>query len=56
MRLLVPRSDVQNVWECYKKSQRRFNSFENQWDLAVAFDPSVPTIEPYKASDDSDEE
>jgi hypothetical protein len=56
MRLLVPRGDVENIWECYKESQRRFNSFENQWDLAAAFDPSTSTIDPYAYSDDSDEE
>ncbi len=41
----VPRGEVQNFWEDFTNSQRRFNSFENEWDLCVEFDPAAHTDE-----------
>jgi len=41
----VPRGEVQNFWEDFTNSQRRFNSFENEWDLCIEFDPAARTDE-----------
>src|SRR5882724_12638695 len=44
----VPRGEVNNFWEDFTHSQKKFNSFENKWDLCVEFDPKARTQEDIK--------
>ena len=39
----VPRGEVNNFWDEFTDSQKRFNSFENEWDLCEEFDPKAQT-------------
>lgn len=39
IRTKVERSILADTWEDYSTSQRRFNSFDNEWDLCTFFDP-----------------
>src|SRR5882724_9446037 len=41
----VPQGEVNNFWEDFTNSQKKFNSFENKWDLCVEFDPKARTQE-----------
>src|SRR5882724_6570169 len=44
----VPWGEVKNFWEDFTNSQKKFNSFENEWDLCVKFDPKARTQEDIK--------
>ena len=37
----VPRGEVNKIWEDFTDSQKKFNIFENEWDLCVEFDPKT---------------
>lgn len=41
MRQRLFRAAVEDHWGSYTDSQRRFNSFDNEWDLAIQFDPDA---------------
>jgi hypothetical protein len=41
MRTYLVRSAVEDCWDSYTNSQRRFDSFYNEWDLAIEFDPDA---------------
>ena len=41
MRTHVIKAAVEDHWGDYTPSQRRYNSFFNEWDLAIQFDPGV---------------
>jgi hypothetical protein len=43
---------VESIWCDYKDSHRRYNSWENEWDISETFDPSA-LIEAY-AEDEED--
>lgn len=47
------RAEVEDEWDDYSKSQRRYNSFTNEWDLAKEFDPEgVPSESDYESDDE----
>ncbi|KAG5222644.1 hypothetical protein IMY05_C2442000300 [Salix suchowensis] len=37
----VGRREVGDIWSSFSESQRRYNSFRNEWDLCVDFDPAA---------------
>ena len=39
LRVTVGRRDVENIWACYSKDQRRFDSIHNEWDLCGFLGP-----------------
>jgi len=41
LHMRVPQGEVNNFWEDFTDSQKKFNSFENEWDLCVEFDPKA---------------
>src|SRR5882724_6978676 len=45
LRTRVPQGEVNNFWEDFTDSQKKFNSFENKWDLCVEFDTKARTQE-----------
>jgi hypothetical protein len=49
MRTYLVRSAVEDRWGCFANSQRRYDSFYNEWDLAAEFDPDA------RADDDDDD-
>jgi len=48
LHMRVPQGEVNNFWEDFTDSQKKFNSFENEWDLCVEFDPKAQTQEDIK--------
>jgi len=48
LHMRVPQGEVNNFWEDFTNSQKKFNSFENEWDLCVEFDPKAQTQEDIK--------
>jgi hypothetical protein len=48
LRLTVNRKEVENIWPHYSRTQRRFDSIHNEWDLCGYLDPD--------SLEDSDEE
>ncbi|KAF9495078.1 hypothetical protein BDN71DRAFT_1431207 [Pleurotus eryngii] len=52
----VGRREVSDIWSSYSESQRRYNSFRNEWDFCVDFDPAaIPDEEmDYEHDDDYD--
>ncbi|KAF7969794.1 hypothetical protein HWV62_25969 [Athelia sp. TMB] len=49
VRTKLDRKQVDDVWEDFTDAQRKFNSFNNKWDLAVQF---APEEEPERDWDD----
>src|SRR5882724_9995953 len=43
LQMRVPWGEVNNFWEDFTDSPKKFNSFENEWDLCVEFDPKAQT-------------
>ena len=41
LRTRVPQGKVNNFWDEFTDSQKRFNSFKNEWDLCEEFDPKA---------------
>ncbi|KDQ30234.1 hypothetical protein PLEOSDRAFT_1081782 [Pleurotus ostreatus PC15] len=41
IRKYVSRGQASVIWTSFADSQRRYNSFRNEWDLCSAFDPSA---------------
>jgi hypothetical protein len=39
LRTEVPRGHVEDIWEDYSNSQKKYNPYDNEWDLCRAFDP-----------------
>jgi hypothetical protein len=50
MRTYLVRGAIEDNWGSYAPSQRRYDSFYNEWDLAIIFDPEA------SVEDDEDEE
>lgn len=50
MRTYLVRGAIEDNWSTYGPSQRRYDSFYNEWDLATSFDPEA------SAEDDEDED
>jgi hypothetical protein len=48
------RSAVEDCWNSYTNSQRRFDAFHNEWDLAIAFDPGAVAVDDNDDDDDDD--
>ena len=45
LRRYVSRAEVRDRWLLYADSQKRYDSFFNEWDLCEAFDPLATTAE-----------
>ena len=41
IRTRVFRGNVEDIWDHYADSQRRFNSIHNEWDICTEFDPEA---------------
>jgi hypothetical protein len=54
MRTYLVRSAVENCWGSYTNSQRRYDGFYNEWDLATEFDPGVVALDDDDDDDDDD--
>ena len=39
VRTQVSHAEVEDLWGSYGNQQRRFNSFDNEWDICTEFDP-----------------
>lgn len=37
----VPRADVEELWETYASSQKRYDDFWDEWDICSEFDPDA---------------
>jgi hypothetical protein len=42
IRTRIIRGNVERIWEMYSDLQRRYNSFDNEWDICDEFDPNWP--------------
>jgi len=52
LRKPVSRSYAQDIWSNYSKTQRRYNSVRNEWDLCTALDPGAIGTDDSDSDDD----
>jgi hypothetical protein len=54
MRTHVIKAAVEDCWSDYTVTQRRYNGFDNEWDLATQFDPGAVADDDSDYDDDDD--
>jgi hypothetical protein len=54
MRTYLIRSTIEDSWGGFARSQRRYDSFYNEWDLSEYFDPSAIADDDEDEDDDDD--
>ena len=57
IRCFIPRNLVDTVWYDYARSQKRYNSVLNEWDLCKELEPSArPELHPHGTYDEDDDD
>ncbi|KAJ7571847.1 hypothetical protein C8J56DRAFT_755534, partial [Mycena floridula] len=56
LRTHVPRWQVPDLWQEYTDSQKRFNSFDNEWDVCSDFAPDDEMENVGEEDDDDDDD
>ncbi|THG92638.1 hypothetical protein EW145_g8643, partial [Phellinidium pouzarii] len=56
IRVPVSRASVEDIWDNYRASQKRYDGFRNEWDLCNEFDPTPRNYGPPTDEFDKDDD